>query len=517
MIRANEPLPEKLAPIWVEALITSEFEGDTLPLLFSPQEEFDQYYDDLLASNQEMAPAIKEIKYRNMEAREERADGHWPECLQALERAVAMRHITFPEGHDSHNDYTLAVYHLLFSLMTFGTWFLKESGEQQDPQARDAYEVRAFEVLCKAKGVLESVTDRQHQMFFKALLFNNLANYYWRRRKSSAASQAVVDAYRAWVKSKQTKYGYYFSVHHASALLVMCRYEHSLKAMQHALTILPDNGPVAGTTSGDPVGESNVVVNFQPQLMSSALPLLAASCIAAYHNMSLGMVGVRKYRDAAIWCSKCMDVAAAHRAYLRVNHPWIKSIKRLQEYCTKMSFTPNFQKFRMKPSESRSREFQTLQKIIAEARNPKETQGQQDDGGEEEAVDSAEAPMTPHEPKAPTPSAQYAPKPPSNAASQGHVAPRRPKEPQNRALTFLPNIPSKGKPLAALKVYAGQLSHRRIVEDFTNKRNIRPKARAQGESQNVAESHEEPAAAEVPEVDTPKEAAIEVAAEPEAA
>ena len=470
----SEALPEKLAPIWLEALITSEYERDTLPLLFSGIDDFDNYFDDLLAANDEsLGPAIREMKNRNLEACEERAGGHWPECLLALERAVQLRLITFPENHPGHQDYVLSLHHFMFSLITFGTWFLKESGEQEDLRARDVHEIRAFELFGKAKGLLEAITNKQEHWFFKALLFNNMANYYWRRRKHSAATQVMLDGHRAWVKTKQVKYGYYFHVQYATSLLVMGRYEASAKAMQHAVSLLPDNGPVPGTSLQEPEeDDSRLPLRFQPQLLSSALPLVAATCLTSYHNFSLALVGARRYKDAAIWCAKCMDVAAAHRSYLRVNHPWVKSIKRLQEYCTKMSFSANFEKFRMKPSETRSRAFPNLHKLVAEAQRSSPTVALDGTGGSSEQVgDDQEVSSMP--PRTPPPNSQHDPRPPSNLRAA--AAPRRPKESNNVALAFLPNIPPKGKPLAALKVYAGGMSHRRIVEDFTNKRNVRPK------------------------------------------
>uniref|UniRef100_A0A7S1IBH6 Uncharacterized protein n=1 Tax=Eutreptiella gymnastica TaxID=73025 RepID=A0A7S1IBH6_9EUGL len=470
----SEALPEKLAPIWLEALITSEYERDTLPLLFSGIEDFDTYFEDLLAANDDsMAPAIREMKNRNLEAREERAMGHWPECLLALERAVQLRLIAFPESHPAHHDYVLSLHHLMFSLITFGTWFLKESGEQEDLRVRDVHEIRAFELFGKAKGLLEAIKNKQEHWFFKALLFNNMANYYWRRRKQSAATQVMLDSHRAWVKTKQVKYGYYFYVQYATSLLVMGRYESAMKAMQHAVSILPDNGPVPGTSMHEPEeDDSRLPLRFQPQLLSSALPLVAATCLTAYHNFSLAMVGARKYKDAALWCAKCMDVAAAHRSYLRVNHPWVKSIKRLQEYCTKMSFSANFEKFRMKPSETRSRAFPNLHKLVTEAQRSSPTVALDGTAGSSEhlANDEGQASIPP---RTPPPNSEHAPRPPSN--QRAAAAPRRPKESNNVALAFLPNIPPKGKPLAALKVYAGGMSHRRIVEDFTNKRNVRPK------------------------------------------
>ena len=151
MNRGVDALPEKLAAIWLEAPVTSEFELDTLPLLFSSEDEFDAYYDDLLVEHEgELGAAIKEIKSRNADAREECLAGRWSECLEGLESALSLRRIAFPPGHESHyKDCTLAEYHLLMSLITFGTWFLKEAGEQKDLRVREAYEIRAFDVFCK--------------------------------------------------------------------------------------------------------------------------------------------------------------------------------------------------------------------------------------------------------------------------------------------------------------------------------------------------------------------------------
>ena len=117
-------------------------------------------------------------------------------------------------------------------------------------------------------------------------------------------------------------------------------------------------------------------------------------------------------------------------------------------------------------------DFPNLHKLVAEAQRSSPTVALDGTGGSSEQVgDDQEVSSMP--PRTPPPNSQHDPRPPSNLRAA--AAPRRPKESNNVALAFLPNIPPKGKPLAALKVYAGGMSHRRIVEDFTNKRNVRPK------------------------------------------
>ena len=75
MLSGDFSLPDEVKPIWVEGVVTSEYERDTLPLFFSPDNVFEEYYDRLCEKNPLLAPAIKQVQVRNVQAREQRAAG----------------------------------------------------------------------------------------------------------------------------------------------------------------------------------------------------------------------------------------------------------------------------------------------------------------------------------------------------------------------------------------------------------------------------------------------------------
>eukprot|EP01012_Entosiphon_sulcatum_P026232 TRINITY_DN3163_c0_g1_i1.p1 TRINITY_DN3163_c0_g1~~TRINITY_DN3163_c0_g1_i1.p1 ORF type:complete len:544 (+),score=60.54 TRINITY_DN3163_c0_g1_i1:25-1632(+) len=520
----DESLPEGLSPLLIDGLITSQYEEETLPLLFAEDGVFDQYYCALIEKNEALAPALQHIRTKNLEAREHRAAGRWQECLDMLMHCVYLRRCVY---EDSEFQFVAALTHFVLSTVTYGNFFLGESIIEAVLTTKDTHFGKAFELFQRAKEAVEKVPLKQQQMLLRAIVMHNIGTLYFRRGKKKAAAQAMHDSFRAWAKSKAQNYNYYFLLCEGTACLFSSRFPEALQMLQAAAENLPlpttrgetedENGhpiPQRPAETKSPAPTSAQAIPYQPQLLSIALPLVPACSIATYANAALASLTSHHYQEAATWCTRALDMAAAHRTMLGAHHPWIKLLRKLQDHCSKQAFSATYTRYKMRPSEYRIKEFPVMQKIIMEARTmpaftamiasmhqqrakaqftrqhlasltlpepgdpepvgapildvpDKEDQGTHQEGQTEQPQLLADATM-PSEP-APTPpvasSPVKVPHPPKTLR-----APRA-----HPALSFLPNIPQKGKPLAALKVYTGYSSHRRIVEDFTNKCNVRSK------------------------------------------
>ena len=98
-------------------------------------------------------------------------------------------------------------------------------------------------------------------------------------------------------------------------------------------------------------------------LRSTPPPLQALS-----HNMAVTMVALRRYHEAAFYCQQAMKAANSNSQHLTVTHPWVKAIKECLSFCSKMSFSVHYQRYRMKPADCHQPDFQQMQRIIHETR-----------------------------------------------------------------------------------------------------------------------------------------------------
>eukprot|EP00754_Rhynchopus_humris_P045498 Rhum_TRINITY_DN4962_c0_g1::Rhum_TRINITY_DN4962_c0_g1_i1::g.16194::m.16194 len=165
-------LPEGVRPIWLEGVVSTEYERDTLPLLFSSDDVFNEYYEVLSSKNESFRQPLEMIKARNKRARDQRASGYWQECLDTLAQCLHLRRCVFS---DDDFQYTAAVKHHLLSVLNFATYFLKETRTLQSKANREGILAKAFQLFKQAEAAAQQVECAHHRAFFRAAVATNMS------------------------------------------------------------------------------------------------------------------------------------------------------------------------------------------------------------------------------------------------------------------------------------------------------------------------------------------------------
>ena len=444
-------LPAEARPLWIEGIFTSEFERDTLPLLFSSDRIFDEYYDALIKKNPHVSVALEQIRARNAQARQQRADGFWQDCVDSLSHCVHLRRCVFEE---TDFQFSAAQKHAILSMLNIATYFLKES------KSNDAMMMRAFELFKKAETAVNEVRHKEDRLFLKSVVDNNFATYFARRKKYKAAAQRAQIGLRAWAALRIRKYELYFAVLRGSGEVWSNRFDEALKLLQQALPLAPaedaEGGEGGAKEPDDPDAEeqdgSNVApVRFSIQVLNCGVGVVEASNIALHHNIAIALIGQRRYKDAAPWCAKAMDLATAQSAFLKSTHPIVQTIVHARDFCEKMSFSTKYVKYRMKSADHVSSKHDTrarhMQSVVTEQKKQHQAGG---DGGTRPASHQRQRAVSPAE-----------------DGKTEKVARNADRHPNSRvaAAIYFPRF-AKPSTAEALRTYVRGFSERQLIEEY---------------------------------------------------
>lgn len=368
-------LPPEVKPLWIEGLFTSEYERDTLPLLFATDKVFGDYYDALKEKNSSLAVAIDQIRERNTLARMERQEGMWMECVDSLLYCANLRKAIFAE---TDFQFTAAQKHHIMSLLNFATFFLRESN---NAKVREAMLMRSYELFKKAEEAVAFVRNREDRYFIKTAVENNYSVYFAKRKKYCAASQRIQLALRAWNPLRLHEHRFYFAVQRHTGDLYSGRVDDAIVGLKQATLLISkkrlqallsparargDHEVADPSISSDddevPTGEAAVApFRYTIHVLNSGLDATAAAVIAVHHNLAIALIAQRRYREAVAWVSKCMELAAAQSTLLSPNHPIVVTIRRAEEFCQKMSVGTKMNAFLMKKDEYSAEKYRQLQ------------------------------------------------------------------------------------------------------------------------------------------------------------
>ena len=285
---------QNVRPVWVDAvLVPVEYETETVPLLFSPETTFYDYFETLIRQNVHIEIQIRKLQQCTVQARRERENGLWRECTASLIQSLRIRQATF-----SSSDYQLIAgeRHCILTLLNFATFFLKECDrirsrgtvqpagnaksvvnkeKQKQSQEELNYLHRACFLFQKIEQLLATSTylivepptvttgdqplaPQAHidYLFFSLILHNNHAIFFQRRRKHKAAAERRQVAYGLWLKlraqqwvNKSTNtqnntiprelievYDQYFSIQRGVSEIWCYRFQDALSFLKLALT-----------------------------------------------------------------------------------------------------------------------------------------------------------------------------------------------------------------------------------------------------------------------------------------
>ncbi|CUI15624.1 Hypothetical protein, putative, partial [Bodo saltans] len=386
-------LPQNVKPLWIEGLFTSEYERDTLPLLFAADKVYQDYYTALRTKNPNLSVAIDQIRERNNLARLERQDGMWMECVDSLAYCVNLRKAVFDE---TDFQYTAAQKHHIMSLLNFATFFLRESnGKTREPML-----MRSFELFKKAEESVAHVRGREDRAFLKTAIENNYSVYFAKRKKYCAAAQRMMLAVRAWLPLQIKEHQFYFAVQKSSGDLWSGRVDDAVIGLKQATTLYSkrkmekaaspqrqrteqeysddsdealssddEDGRGAGQMQAQGSGNTAAPFRYKIHVLNSGLDADIASCIAVHHNLAIALIAQRRYKEAVGWVIKALEIASAQSALLTATHPIVVAIRHAEEFCNKMSLGSKMSLFKMKKDEHSSQQHREMQAAVLKTRD----------------------------------------------------------------------------------------------------------------------------------------------------
>lgn len=386
-------LPQHVKPLWIEGLFTSEYERDTLPLLFAADKVYQDYYTSLRTKNPNLSVAVDQIRERNNLARLERQDGMWMECVDSLSFCVNLRKAVFDESDFQH---TAAQKHHIMSLLNFATFFLRESSSGK---TREPLLMRSFELFKKAEEAVAHVRGREDRSFLKTAIENNFSVYFAKRKKYCAAAQRMMLAVRAWIPLQIKEHQFYFAVQKSSGDLWSGRVDDAVMGLKQATTLFAkrklekaasparqrtdqefsddsdasssddDGAGGAGQHIGGGHHESNAPFRYKIHVLNCGLDADMASCIAVHHNLAIALIAQRRYKEAVGWVTKALEIASAQSVLLPAAHPIVIAIRHAEEFCHKMSIGSKMGMFKMKRDEHSAPQYREMQSAVIKARD----------------------------------------------------------------------------------------------------------------------------------------------------
>eukprot|EP00760_Papus_ankaliazontas_P009700 PhM_4_TR14120/c0_g1_i1/m.22584 len=430
----TNPLLQRVPLLWLDVVVTSEFERDTLPLLFSGDRLFDDYYVALQHKHTAIAPMLREIYDRNLMAREQRSQGYWQECLTSLHHCVHLRKSLFPE---TDFQYIASVRHYISACITVGSFFLRECSElkveaavesvagtekkKSDEDVRGMLS-RAFTIFSRAEQALPLLTSAAERDFFTMILTHNFANYYMRRKKYNAAGQYVYRSLTAQTRagSKLASHVLLFEVRKASADAYNGRHQLAATRLLDIISRLPrphnnvnnraqdggaadvqtafqngksdqnnnnnnnevsfdedpetyelvDDDPHRANSGGPGTPTLLLPISLQTLGNNTAVPIRELTYLCAFHTLAVCLVSLRRYKEAAMWCTRSMEVAASNGAFFPPSHSHVIAIRRLQNACDQMLHEPTLATYRIPKSQLVSPEISIIRRAIKSARAP---------------------------------------------------------------------------------------------------------------------------------------------------
>eukprot|EP00667_Euglena_gracilis_P003905 EG_transcript_3919 len=402
--------------LWLDGVLSCNYEPDTLPLLFAEEAVFVTYYNTLLTRHEDKKKDLAVVMRLNAAARASLAAYDVKPCLQALAKCLVLRLNLFPE---TDYQYYAALVHYLLSVICFASHALNNEEH-----------TKALELFSFAQAELNFHSTTLHaadRHLVGCLLNSNWANYWFRRGKVNAATQCCCRAYQLWMRIPGLSVHVVsfltpFLVTRFGAALVLARkYDEAQRVLTALVRSFPDSQDVQvlgrdragekpplwsksfwGSAPRGGEGKEPMRVNVtnlklldpehpdQPtdvclRSLTVSLPpiptptgqtlplatnwsLLGSAKYVAHYDAALARIGLRRYRAAqemlersAVVFNDCFE-----RSQQAGNPHWWAHLQRAYNFVCWMDEDRTADDFRIKFDEHRDRELLYYQKVVQE-------------------------------------------------------------------------------------------------------------------------------------------------------
>jgi tetratricopeptide (TPR) repeat protein len=219
---------------------------------------------------------------------------------------------------------------------------------------------KAFEILRSAEEMVKNVKDSRMRTFIRAILANNLANFYYRRKKYNATARYAKEAFKMWKSLGTLDHSLYFMLKYGTAACLSGKYQESSDLFSTALLLLKEQSNLAGKGTKAPL---TATFKLPLSFTMNQEEFVTSVNIIAEHNAAVSLCATRKYSQAMKICDTCLEGA---NEVFDVAHPWLKQILRTHEYASKQSQAPSLDSFKIKSDEIVHKEIQTMNRQVKE-------------------------------------------------------------------------------------------------------------------------------------------------------
>lgn len=226
---------------------------------------------------------------------------------------------------------------------------------------------KAFELLSAAEVKAKDVKDARLKHLLKALIYNSISNYYFKKKKYNACCTFAKDALKFWKKLGVVDYMFYFALKYATAaalsgkyvlhILFTLRFNDSFEQLHMVLTFA-DQDALRGRGTPLPVDVSFKI----PSIQNEKLYFDESVILSALHNMAITQCALRKYNYGFATVERCLEFSKNYG--ITTGHAWLKQFHKTYEYASMQSQHPTFEQFRMKNEETHKKEIFDVSKKI---------------------------------------------------------------------------------------------------------------------------------------------------------
>jgi len=254
--------------------------------------------------------------------------GDWTEVLSLLEKYSDIKSYVYGKGHSE--SVQAKTFHVI--MMSNYASELSIKGDL----------TRAFAVFKNVETMTSDIEVEKSKVFLYSILYNNLANYFYKRKKWNVAARYAKDAYKNWRKMNTVQHTLYFLLKCGTASCLAGKYQDADDFLSNGLLVRAELENLVG--KGDlPLHEMSM--KLPPSFTMTAQEIVICIDAISQFNVAVVHAANRQYLKAEKQCQKCIDLFVE---VFDPAHPWLKHVRKAYDLLLQKTQRLSFDNFKIK-------------------------------------------------------------------------------------------------------------------------------------------------------------------------